>query len=65
MVYFDWNKAEETRIEARIEKDIEVNMRRRTRGAGHIWAQVEKDIEEQERLYRNQYYTSLRDRYNV
>jgi hypothetical protein len=50
--YIDWSKAEDTRIERVVRKEVKANgFGGRTRGLGYIWALVDKDIEEQNRLY--------------
>ena len=54
MAYIDWDKAEEDRINGIVRKDIETNgFGTRRRGQGHLWAEVDRDIEEQNRLYRS------------
>ena len=53
MAYLDWDKAEDARVEAVVRKDTETSgFGRRTRGTGYVWAQVDRDIEEQVCLYR-------------
>ena len=49
MAYLDWSTIEEARYEKVAMKDIEINGI--GRGPAHYWAQAEKDIEEQRRLY--------------
>ena len=53
MAYLDWSTAEEARVEEMTRKTIEANgLCTATRGTGYIWAQVDRDIEEQDRLFR-------------
>jgi hypothetical protein len=53
MAYLDWSNAEDARVEEAVRKDIEANGfgTRKARGLGHVWAQVERDTEEQGCLY--------------
>ncbi|KAJ2894092.1 hypothetical protein MKZ38_007931 [Zalerion maritima] len=51
MTYLDWSNAEDARVEEVVRKDVEANgFRTRSKGPGYLWAQVERDIEEQNRL---------------
>ena len=50
--YLDWSRAEDARIEKVVRKEVKANsFGGGTRGLGYIWALVDKDIEEQNRLY--------------
>ena len=55
MAYLDWSNAEDSRVEEVVRKDVEANgFRTKTRGVGYLWAQVERDIEEQNRLFEGE-----------
>jgi hypothetical protein len=51
--YLDWSKAEDDRIYAQVAQEMEGNPRgRERRGVGEIWSMIDRDIEEQEALYK-------------
>ena len=53
MAYIDWSNSEDTRIKAQVAQEMEGNpVDTGRRGVSEIWRQVEKDIKEQESLYR-------------
>jgi len=53
MVYLDWSGSEDARIEGQVAQGMEGNsLDTGRRDVGEIWRQIEKDIEEQELLYR-------------
>ena len=53
MAYLDWSSSEDARIEVQVAQEMEGNpLDTGRRGVGEIWGQIEKDIEEQELLYR-------------
>jgi hypothetical protein len=53
IAYLDWSRSEDARIEAQVALEMKGQpLDTGRRGVGEIWRQVEKDIEEQELLYR-------------
>jgi hypothetical protein len=54
MAYLDWSHAEDARTEQAVQRDIEANgFLIRVRGPGYVWAEVERDIEQQNRLHNS------------
>ncbi len=52
MAYLDWSNAEDARVEEVVRKDPELGPQRiRTRGMAYLWDQVDRDMEQQARLY--------------
>ena len=55
MAYLDWDKAEEDRVNGRVREDIEANsFGVPRRGLGHLWAEVDRDITEQNHVHRRE-----------
>lgn len=52
MSYLDWDRGETKRVKENIEREIAEQLFLRRRGMKDIWKAAERDIEEQERLYR-------------
>jgi len=52
MAYLDWDKSEEKRMDTLVAQEMGDNpFASRRRGMGELWRRVERDVEEQERLY--------------
>jgi hypothetical protein len=46
MAYLDWNNAEDARVDEVVRNEMEANgFGTRTRGLGHVWTLVDRDIE--------------------
>ena len=48
MAYLDWSNAEDERVEEIVRNDVEANGFRAGRGLAKLWADVDRDLEEQE-----------------
>ena len=52
MAYIDWDRVEEDRVNGIVREDVEANgFGARRRGLGHLWAEADRDIEEQSRIH--------------
>ncbi|KAM4055699.1 hypothetical protein HRG_015115 [Hirsutella rhossiliensis] len=51
MAYLDWDKAEEERLDARVAEEMQAQPFSRERGTAGIWADCERDSEEQQANY--------------
>lgn len=52
MAFLDWSSVEDAPLEEVVRKGIEANgFGTRTRGPGHVWAAVNRDIKAKNRLY--------------
>jgi hypothetical protein len=55
MAYLDWDKAEDDRIDGIVREDVEANgFGTRRRGRGQLWAEADRDIEEQNHICRTE-----------
>ena len=51
--YLDWDTAENARIQAQVEAEVDPSVDTGRRGVTEIWRRIERDAEEQEALYNS------------